>query len=255
MPNTIFSGSQVDIKGLDQNHFSSDGLQVLLIEDVIKKTGFSDVLDEIKAKSIKIEPNSVQSASTGIIQDPAGSAVGQAKPSGGGASGGIYKAFPDLDGIPKIGHGASVFNTSSGPGKRVLHTYSPEFSMENLKPSITADCNRALTLLTNAYINAYLASADASADPTGNMHGTVLINLVPLSGKIFAGNFADKSLAKEIFEVGHLHPSYTIASILLAQGYLFQNKDNVLDAALHYWTGDTPKPYNAAVKVMTDLNW
>ncbi len=255
MANKIFSGDKTNIKGLDQTHFSADGLQVLLIEDVIKLVGFANELDEIKGKSLKIEPNSVQSAAHGIIQDPAGSAVGMPKPSGGGASGGIYRAFPDLGGIPRIDHGASVLNTSLGPGKRVLHTYSPEFSMENLKPSNIGDCNRALTLLTNAYINAYLASADAAADTSGNMYGTTLINLVPLSGKIFAGNFVDKSLAKDNYDAGHLHPSYTIASILLAQGYLFQNKNTVLDGVLHYWTGDTPKPYNSAVKVMSDLNW
>ncbi len=197
----------------------------------------------------------MQSATTGVIQDPAGSAVGQSKPFGGGASGGIYAAFPDLEGIPKMGHGDSVFNTSVGPGKRVLHTYSPEFSMENLRPSDISNCNRALDLLTNAYINAYTASADAAADSSNNLHGITLINCVPLSGKIFAGHFQDKSLAKDEFDGGHLHPSYTIAAMLLAQAYLYTNKISVLSTALYYYTHDTANPYNAAVKVMSDLNW
>ncbi len=45
MANKIYTGVKVSINGLDKTHFSSDGLQVLLIEEVINAVGFGNAID------------------------------------------------------------------------------------------------------------------------------------------------------------------------------------------------------------------
>lgn len=62
----------------------------------------------------------------GVIQDPAGSAVGGALV-GGGLSGAIYQKFQGkLNPIEWMPEGKSQMNSTSDPdGKRILHTHSP----------------------------------------------------------------------------------------------------------------------------------
>lgn len=237
MKNKIYSSSPVNLSEIPSDHFSDDGIQILKIKEVITLANFQGEFDNIKNALGQIVPKGVQSAADGAIQDPAGSAIGSGrKPSGGGASGAIYAKFPDLDPIPKIPMGASVFNTSPGPGKRVLHTYSPDLSSLMLKPQNNSDRTKALNALTNCYINVFIACSESP-------NNFKEIALVPVSGNIYAGDFINKTLK-------HLDPSYTITSIMLAQGYLLNNKNTVLPSNLYYYTGDSITPYNEAVRVL-----
>lgn len=249
MANKIFSGLKLKLSGISDTSFSSDGQQIIGISEVIKQCGFTNEIPGLKANLIKVIPAGVQDSVDGIIQDPAGSAVGAPTLIGGGGSGAIYNKFPDLKPIPSIAEGASVFNTSTGPGHRVLHSYSPDYSMKQDKvPSSVSDCNSFLQDLTNAYINAILASQDAVNDDKSPNYQAKKLNFVPLSGNIYAGNFLDNSL-------NHLHPSYTISAILLAQAYALKNSIPLLDTSLYYYTGISKLPYNAAISTMKTINF
>ena len=148
----------------------------------------------------------VQQQARGIIQDPAGSAVGARSLSGGGASGAIYGAFPDLRPIPAMAVGGAVFNRSTGAGRRVLHTHSPVLQGD---PADAADRAAALVQLIDAYANALLAVSERAAELGDD--GAVC-NLVPVAGSIFAGSFR----RGRFFRVAHLDPTYTLVAIVVA---------------------------------------
>jgi hypothetical protein len=177
----------------------------------------------------------VHNAALGAIQDPAGSAIGTgARPSGGGASGAIYARFPDLEPIPRIAPRSAIFNRAAGPGRRVLHTHSPQLRGS---PASALDRHQALEDLANAYVNA-LVAFDARAADLGN-HG-VLLNLVPVSAAIYAGRFRDPAL-------DHLHPSYTIAAVALALGWLGESGRALPQLTISFFA---PPVFRAAEQVL-----
>ena len=178
----------------------------------------------------------IQNAPTGIIQDPAGSAIGSGSaPSGGGASGAIYGKFHPLDPIPAIKPGECIFNTAPA-GSRLLHTYSPNLSTLGLSPSHAKDCQTALEHIANAYANAYLAANDAAALPGGPLEHVSLLNLSPISAAIFAGpfkyNFGKDSKGNPIL---HLHPSYTLTALWIAQASLLAAPAPLMVSAIYFY--------------------
>ncbi|MCC2097272.1 MAG: hypothetical protein KDJ29_10295 [Hyphomicrobiales bacterium] len=157
-------------------------------------------------KSLTLVNAPIQTAPRGVIQDPAGSAIGSgSRPAGGGASGAIYAAFPDLMPVPEIAPCAAVFNASKGPGCRVLHSHSPQLSGQ---PEMATDRNRTLRDIANTYANAMIACDQHAPQLDG--HGDQL-NLVPVAAGIFGGDFRNRAFAPP-----HLDPSYTLAALALA---------------------------------------
>jgi hypothetical protein len=140
------------------------------------------------------------------VQDPAGSAVGARSLAGGGASGAIYAAFADLRPIPRMAVGAAVMNAAPGPGRRVLHTHSPRLAGDPADASARA---AALQALARAYANALLAAARARPRLGADAE---TLNLVPVSGSIFAGGFQ----RGRHFAKAHLDPSYTLVAVVIA---------------------------------------
>lgn len=207
MSQRIFSTQTVHGNGLTSQRLSLDGLQVVDIAGALADCGYGSQLGKLKGLMPRLENRGVQSAPRGIVQDPAGVAVGHVpgETSVGGASKAIYQKFPDLERIPEMDEGNAVMNSSTGAGKRVLHTFSP---MLPGSPSSVSDCAAALGMLANAYANALLA-ARAAADAPGASSDFSVLNLVPVSGGYFAGGFKDAAL-------DHLHPSYTYTALLTA---------------------------------------
>ena len=182
--------------------FSRDGLAIADLARWLAANGASaSVLFDLQVVNAP-----VQSAPLGAIQDPAGSAIGSgAHPSGGGASGAIYAAFPDLLPIPAIAPCAAVFNASKGSGFRILHSHSPQLSG---RPEVAADRNNVLRDIANTYANAMIAF-DRQASQLAE-HGSCL-NLVPVAAGIFGGNFRNPA-----FSPPHLDPAYTLGALALA---------------------------------------
>lgn len=166
----------------------------------------------------------VQKAAVGAIQDPAGSAVSQPSLIGGGASGVIYAAFPDLDPIPDIQPRSAIFNSSTGGGRRVLHSFSPRLEG---KPSDASERRQALEDLANTYANAILAFNDRAPDL-----GTdgALLNLVPVAAVIYGGGFPNPAFPK-----GHLDPSYSIPAVYLAVATLQSARTPLPALSLSYY--------------------
>jgi len=133
-----------------------------------------------------------------IIQDPAGSAIGKEPPlSASGASGSIYNYFK-TSGAP-LGKIQNIKQTCSIPGKKingdiapVIHTHSPHGRNYPNKESFF-----------NALVESYI-SAINEYEKYKSRH--LRLNLVPLSGNIYADKFEDKKL-------GHLNPSFTLLAI------------------------------------------
>lgn len=192
-------------KRLEQSWFAAGGR---VIDDFAAVLGAFDVRSgAVPAAALpEIVHGAVQQRPHGVIQDPAGSAVGARSLSGGGASGAIYAAFPDLRPIPNMAVGAAVFNRSSGPGRRVLHTHSPVLHGD---PDDADARAAALVRLADAYANALTAVGDR-ADALGADGRTC--NLVPVAGSIFARAFGRERLSA----VAHLDPSYTLVAVIVA---------------------------------------
>lgn len=216
--------------------FSPHGHAVTDPLALLREHGARDV-DDVLLDLPTLVNGGVHTAPHGVIQDPAGSAIGQGRPAGGGASGAIYRTFPDLLPIPRIAARSAIFNASTGPGRRVLHTHSPMLSGS---PGNLADRFGALEDLANSYANALVAFDDtaASLGPDG-----ALLNLVPVAASIFAGRFKDLRL-------DHLHPSYTLTAILLALTWARDSGRAVPRLALHYFERDV---YRSAETVRNQL--
>jgi hypothetical protein len=186
--------------------FTSDGLEVQSPAQLLQQLGISKITELVS--SLRPLPGDVQKAPTGVIQDPAGVAIGfngSPKDSGAGAASiAIYQQFPDLQPIPSIKPRSAIFNSSTGPGHRVLHTYSPELAGS---PGTSSARQQVIEDLANAYANALGAFRERAPDLGAD--GT-LLNLIPVSAGDFANQF---KLGKPYF---HLHPSYTICAIALA---------------------------------------
>jgi hypothetical protein len=179
-----------------------------------------------------------------IVQDPAGSAIGTgSSPYGGGASGAIYDRFHNenkLAPIPDISETNSIFgkykiDESNAP---IIHTHSPSADGSPAKKKYRTRFIKELATSYRDAINLWLRQINDDSE----------LNLVPLAGSIYAGEFRD-----DINGSRHLHPSYTLISILLAVSNIdignaekFKNymskiklwyfEDTVYDEAQKVWT-------------------
>jgi hypothetical protein len=219
--------------------FSADGLVVTEPLRLLQGLGYTDRA-AILAHLPAIHQGGVQTARAGVIQDPAGSAIGTGhRPSGGGASGAIYAQFPDLQPIDRIEPRSAICNRSTGPGRRVLHTHSPMLAGS---PNVAGERQQTLADLSNCYYNALLAVSRRSAalGPDGT-----LLNLVPVAAAIYGGNFVHPR-----FDPAHLDPTYTLTAILIALGELLRNHVSVVKLALFYYRSVT---YRAAADVAAAL--
>lgn len=181
-----------------------------------------------------IEHGGVQAAPTGAVQDPAGSALGAKSFGAAGASGAIYRHFnglpnpvDHLEFIPDIPVSAAIFNASFGQGGRVLHTHAP---MLVGTPSDQDDRGVALAAISNAYAAALIAF-DLQKEIL--VENGSLLNLVPVSAGIFAGQFGDRRSGYP--GSGHLHPSYTLTAIALAASAVIGQGIAIPDLAIYYF--------------------
>ena len=160
----------------------------------------------------------------GVIQDPAGSAIGsEMLPMGGGLSGVIYRRYT-LDPIPFIEPCDSILNGSES-GKRILHTHSPPlFMMENIW--------EATRRIAQAYLSAITVFVDSV-----DRHGEQVLNLCAVSAGIYAGRFQHP-------EYQHLHPSITQVALILALTTYNRQYPNALDpfALRLFYFGDPAVP-------------
>jgi hypothetical protein len=230
------------------NLFNSEGLEVDDSRELLEQLGVDNLSQLVPV--LTPDPGAVQNAPDGVIQDPAGTAIGagdQGLRDAGGASRQIYDKFPDLKPIPTIHVKSAIFNSTTGPGRRVLHTYSPPFYPPPRRdPTLSKDRQQALEDLANAYANAIEAFRDR-ADALGK-DGT-LLNLVPVSAVLFAGSFQDP-------KYNHLHPSYTICAIVLALDWSRRSGFAPLSVKIHFHIpGSDDNPvYEAAKGVMKSLS-
>lgn len=229
----------IQIKATNATDFTPDGLVVAKPSAILATLGYTNVsaiLDKLPA----IRRGGVQSAAVGVIQDPAGSAIGTGcHPSGGGASGAIYGKFLDLQPIDNMAPRSAIFNRSTGAGRRVLHTHSP---ILDGKPTSEGARSRVLEDLSNCYYNALVAVNERSAalDKDG-----ALLNLVPVSASIFA-----RAFRRNHYDAPHLDPSYTLTAIMVAIGEMLKGNQIVVDLALYYFSADV---YQDAVKLVERL--
>ena len=164
----------IHVQALSADLFAGDGLIVVEPAELLRQQGLDDLVE--LGSTLGPVQGGVQDAPAGAIQDPAGSAIGSGRrPAGGGASGAIYQKFADLMPIPSIEPRSAIFNSSTGPGRRVLHTHSPRLAGS---PGQSEDRRHVIEDLANAYANALAAFADRAAELGAD--GTML-NLVPVS--------------------------------------------------------------------------
>lgn len=229
MAHLIFTQKPVADVSVDDSLVGDGGKEITDIKGVLSAFGADPV--QAKAYLPSVIQGSVVKAPSGASQDPAGSAVGA---KGFGASGGsraIYDYFNNLPNpvdhlefIPQMDMGQSVQNDSAGEGKRVIHTYSPMLGGE---PDIDVNRGRQLAAIANGYCTAMQAFNAA-----GGSAGDVL-NLVPISAVIFAGSFATHKAGYP--GKGHLHPSYSLAAILLAADAMDKAGETVPPMTIYYF--------------------
>jgi hypothetical protein len=191
----------------DDSYYNRDTKSIMHYKSLLDIWN-DDLMKRIDESMPAVVYGGVNEAEVGVIQDPAGSAIGAELPIGGGASGAIYNTF-DLNPIPWIEEGECIFNSIKGEGRRVLHTHSPvlEGSPHNHDDRIAAILD-----LANAYYNAIVMFNERAGELGDDGK---LLNLVPVSASIYAGRF----LRRE-FGNGHLDVSFTFASIAIALGKL-----------------------------------
>ncbi|PHI18356.1 hypothetical protein CEQ90_18440 [Lewinellaceae bacterium SD302] len=243
MPQTISNSANLQLGtfGAEYLDVANHGLKDL--PALLKTLGCSDGEITTASQDNLVVQGSVASAPDGVIQDPAGSAIGSGrKPAGGGGSGAIYAHFPDLEPVPAIQETEAIFNSSDGPGGRVLHSYSPHL---HGVPTDPADAQRALQDLANAYLNALRAKRD-NTDSQLTDKDLQLFNAVPLSGRIFAGSFINSAL-------NHLHPSYTVAALLLAQAEMLRAGETLRAVQLYYYDAPVAMEAKRVVGEFADL--
>ncbi len=242
----ISKSASIKLAGLTAAHISQNGQVLTDVPGILKALGYANDLAGLQKRLPALLHKGVQSCPSGVVQDPAGSAVGSGvKPSGGGGSGAIYGHFHDLDPVPSIQPGEAIFNSSTGPGSRVLHSYSPEFHRDttHLDVNDPDNCQWVLQELANAYLNAYRAKHMVDGTPPTETDQAIF-NACPLSGRIFAGRFKNTIL-------NHLDPSYTIPAMLIAQAEADRAGDSLPAITLCYY--DAPV-YAEGVKVMAAIS-
>ena len=90
----------------------------------------------------------------------------------------------------------------------MVHTYSPQLQGS---PQDRDDRRQAIEDLANAYSNTLEAFRDGTPSLTAD--DLKLLNLVPVSARIYAGEF------KMPAPYDHLHPSYTLCALAIALNY------------------------------------
>ncbi len=194
----------------EKNLFSDDGKVITNIKLALK-----DVDPKKIARNLPeiVSGKGVQEAVKGVIQDPAGSAINsKSKPSGSGASGVIYGKFKDLEPIPFISPGESKFNSTTGVGKKILHTHSYTLGGD---PRNEIDRQKVLNNITDSYYNTILKFNENK--PNLQQQDQDILNLVPVSASIYAGDFAiEEGIEPYNYKTKHLHPSYTMVALVKA---------------------------------------
>ena len=219
MPIREFDANPVSVPGLPGDLFDASGCVVTDPKALLEAVGAEGALRH----ELALVHGGVQTAPHGAIQDPAGSAIGSGQtPSGGGGSGAIYGAFPDLDPVPAIQPRSAIFNTSTGPGHRVVHSFSPRLGQT---PSDAEERRASMEAIANTYANAILAFDDRV--PHLGADGRVL-NLAPVAAKIFAGGYKNRDL-------DHLDPSFSITALYLAVSELAGAGAAIPALALYYF--------------------
>jgi hypothetical protein len=233
---TEIANNPIRLETLQPDLFVRDGLEIVDPGALLRQLGL-DTVGELVGTLVPVQ-GGVQDAPHGAIQDPAGSAIGSGhRPAGAGASGAIYQRFPDLMPIPRIEPRSAIFNSSTGPGRRVLHTHSPRLEGS---PERNEDRRRAIEDLANAYANALVAFSARAAELADD--GTAL-NLVPVSAGIFCGRFTDPTL-------DHLHPSYTMCAVVLALGWWRGSGGSLPPATIFFYKSEV---FEAASSVLAAL--
>lgn len=241
MEQPISKSAQINLSAISSSHIDVNNKTLTGIADLLKQLGYTDELDAVSGSLPALVNSGVDQASEGVIQDPAGSAVGSGvAPIGGGASGAIYSRFPHLEPVPGIEQTQAVFNSTEGEGGRVLHSFSPHLTGSPQQP---ADCTNALNKLANAYFNAFLCEKLIPPAP-GVTEKFKEFAAVPLAGKIFAHDFKNSDLE-------HLHPGYTVAAMLIAQAEMLRAGKVMPKVYLYYF--DKPV-YREAIAVMDALH-
>ena len=219
MPIREFDANPVSVPGLPGDLFDASGCVVTDPKALLEAVGAEGALRH----ELALVHGGVQTAPHGAIQDPAGSAIGSGQtPSGGGGSGAIYGAFPDLDPVPAIQPRSAIFNTSTGPGHRVVHSFSPRLGQT---PSDAEERRASMEAIANTYANAILAFDDRV--PHLGADGRVL-TLAPVAAKIFAGGYKNRDL-------DHLDPSFSITALYLAVSELAGAGAAIPALALYYF--------------------
>jgi hypothetical protein len=181
------------------------------------------------------------SRSEGVIQDPAGAAIGikqvPEKSTASGLSRTIYNKFQGrLQPIPRIESGKSQFNTTTDlDAKRVLHTHSPHLSCAR-------NVNAAIDALSDTYynaINAFLTNTD---------HQQNTLNLCAVSASIYSDSFG-----LTFGKVTHIDPSMTLTSLTIALVRVIHENNQALNGKTIniFYTENTPLNAKAAA---IDLN-
>ena len=240
MHQSISNSAKIVLSSLKSQHIDATNKTLVNLKDLLTELGYSAELNALgQALPVAINKG-VQSAHIGVVQDPAGSAIGSGHfPSGSGGSGAIYKHFSDLKPVPQINQTEAVFNESEQDGGRVLHSYSPYL---NGSPSDLKDCTTALQDLSNTYFNAFMAERLLPPAP-GTPEVVTEFGAVPLAGRIFAQAFKNETL-------NHLHPGYTIASLLIAHAEMIRANKTLPAVKVYYFDSTV---YNVAVSVLDEV--
>jgi hypothetical protein len=196
-----------------------------LIEEIDVK---NYLLSKIPAESIQKEQlqqaaNSFQlnigliTRAAGVIQDPAGAAIGQTcapeNSTAEGLSRAIYNKFKNrLQPIPRIESGKSQFNATKDPdAKRILHTHAPHLSS-------VKNVNDAVDALSDTYYNAIVAFL------TNTDHQQNTLNLCAVSAGIYSASFA-----LPFGQATHLDPSITLTSLTIALVHVIHQNNQALN--------------------------
>ena len=149
------------------------------------------------AMAYEVVIGSIAEQPTGVIQDPAGSAIGTGvAPAGAGLSRAIYQRY-QLDPIPDIAPGCAIMNSATGDGKRILHTHSYQLHH-------APDIWEATRQIADSYLEAiqvFVANV--------YMHGQYTMHFSAVSAGMLAGKYRNPLY-------NHLDPSVTQMALVHA---------------------------------------
>jgi hypothetical protein len=223
----------------NQDHFSDKNTKITNFGKIICELTKINPITLLKLlDKISVVNCSIADVTDGIIQDPAASAVGSwFAPQGGGASGQIYDKYK-LNPIPKIKICDAIFNSTNTEGKIVLHTHVP---MLKGTPENQYDVFEAICSMAVAYKNTILTFLNRKCE----LENYTTLNLLPISSSIYSGKFGNN-------ELSHLHPSYTLFSLLVGLCLIDINK-NSLDNVNFKLCVYMKAVYESTLVVITEL--